>query len=213
MKGMDTGKYSDAIRFAVGEICEKLTSRWSDLHVGEIVIAFDAGSQGEFGEMFMVPTPSNMISWLTKYVESPVRAEAKEMISRQKAIQTNSARLLPAAKIEERKEAFRKSAPLQAWEEFKKDPAGYEIVSSGYGHALYEAIRNSGKMQNIKPETMQRAEKQAKAYMIRGRGGNIWDKLISSDGGEQSYQRRIECELVLMYFAALLKNGKELELL
>lgn len=116
--------------------------------------------------------------------------------------------LLPPADKAARDEAFRKKAPLAAWEEFKRDPFYYEIYAIGYGHALYEALRSSGKMLQVTDKTLEEAKRRA---TIRyNRVHNESDPFAKVVNDAQALGHYVETELVKLYFRSLYDRGQNL---
>lgn len=208
LKHLDPAANRQRIALSADVLRDKVAERFPYLTIGEVKLALESGVYGEFGKDTIL-TPANLVNWVIAFTKLPERAEAlkdKQSSDRIEARKTSS--LLPPAEKAERDEAFRKNQPLVAWEEFKRDPFYWDIFAIGYGHALYEALRSSGKMQQVKNETLEEAKRRA---TIRyNRVHNESDPFAKVVNDAQALGHYVETELVKLYFRSLYDRGQEL---
>lgn len=208
LQHLDAERDEQRVKMAATLLQSKITERCSYLTLGEIRLALESGVYGEFGKDNFL-TPANFVKWITAFIALPERAEAiREKMKNDRAEEKKYRNLLPPADKAARDEAFRKTAPLAAWEEFKRDPFYYEIYAIGYGHALYEALRSSGKMQQVTPQTLDEAKRRA---TIRyNRVHNESDPFAKVVNDAQALGHYVETELVKLYFRSLYDRGQNL---
>lgn len=199
----------------VAELMRCIHSRYRHFTLPEISLAINAGVCGELDPKTILVTPANAVRWLNLYAESSERAEALRMVRQSRAAEGRKiAGLLSPADERERDEKFRKEAPLNAWQAFKQSPSTYKILVIGYGNALFQALRASGKMQTISEETMAEAEQRAWRRWKQGIDGRSCNKGFADMAeilrNKAGFQAAVNTELVILYFEALYKAGKEL---
>ena len=208
LQHLDAERDEKRVKMAASLLQSKIMERCSYLTLGEIRLALESGVYGEFGKDTFL-TPANFIKWVTAFTALPERAEAiREKMKNDRAEEKKYRNLLPPADKAARDEAFRKTAPLAAWEEFKRDPFYYEIYAIGYGHALYEALRSSGKMLQVTEQTLEEAKRRA---TIRyNRVHNESDPFAKVVNDTQALGHYVETELVKLYFRSLYDRGQNL---
>ena len=203
LQHLDAERDEKRVKMAATLLQSKIMERCSYLTLGEIRLALESGVYGEFGKDTFL-TPANFVKWITAFIALPGRAETKNDRAEDKKYRN----LLPPADKAARDEAFRKTAPLAAWEEFKRDPFYYEIYAIGYGHALYEALRSSGKMLQVTDQTLEEAKRRA---TIRyNRVHNESDPFAKVVNDAQALGHYVETELVKLYFRSLYDRGQNL---
>lgn len=208
LQHLDAERDEKRVKMSAALLQSKITERCSYLTLGEIRLALESGVYGEFGKDTFL-TPANFVKWVTAFTALPERAEAiREKMKNDRAEEKKYRNLLPPADKAARDEAFRKTAPLAAWEEFKRDPFYYEIYAIGYGHAIYEALRSSGKMQQVTDKTLEEAKRRA---TIRyNRVHNESDPFAKVVNDAQTLEHYVETELVKLYFRSLYDRGQNL---
>lgn len=208
LQHLDAERDEKRVKMAASLLQSKIMERCSYLTLGEIRLALESGVYGEFGKDTFL-TPANFVKWITAFTALPERAEAiREKMKNDRAEEKKYRNLLPPADKAARDEVFRKKAPLAAWEEFKRDPFYYEIYAIGYGHALYEALRSSGKMLQVTDQTLEEAKRRA---TIRyNRVHNESDPFAKVVNDAQVFDHYVETELVKLYFRSLYDRGQNL---
>lgn len=205
----------DTCEGVVAELMRCIHARYRHFTIPEIEIAINAGVCGELDPKTILVTPANAVRWLNLYADSPERAEALQRVRQPRAAEGRKIAGLIAPEDErERDERFRKEGPLNAWQSFKRSPYTYRIFVPGYGNALFEALRASGKMQTISAETVAEAERRAWRRWKRGIDGRActkgFNEMIDILKGKAGFRAAVNTELVILYFEALYKAGKEL---
>ncbi len=209
MKTIPLEGEANNIDLAVRTLESKLRNAYPFLTIGEVSLALKAGVAGEFGKDTRI-SAVNVICWVSSYVGSNARKDAAAELERKRRQrdwwnrQTQAE--LPEIKAAKNEE-FRRREPANAWGQFKADP-DYDIILSGYGEALYRALRSFGKMGNVKPETMQLCKERARLRYRKSHDDKWTSALESSDG----FLRNLHTELVLAYFRGLRAAGMELNL-
>lgn len=208
LKHLDPSVNKQRIALSADVLRDKVVERFPYLTIGEVKLALESGVYGEFGKDTIL-TPANLVNWVIAFTKLPERAEAlKDKQSKDRIEARKTSNLLPPADKAARDEAFRKTAPLAAWEEFKRDPFYYEIYAIGYGHALYEALRSSGKMLQVTDQTLEEAKRRA---TIRyNRVHNESDPFAKVVNDAQALGHYVETELVKLYFRSLYDRGQNL---
>jgi len=169
LKGEDPRGHMDLVDRCASELEERCAKAFQSCTIGEVKLAMDAGVRGEWGKNTNI-YPANLLMWLQSYATSQERKDAireqetADALARERALTT-----LSAEEVERRNKAFRENGPEMAYQYYLKH--GWDIISSGYGNALYEAMVANGEIvlpldDDVKEEARRRAA--SKAARVKG---------------------------------------------
>lgn len=71
-----TAAQQDTVRIQASELTQFVTQRYVHLHAGEIALALDSGTRGEYGNRDTFVTIASMQTWIRLYADSQTRREA-----------------------------------------------------------------------------------------------------------------------------------------
>lgn len=192
------------VRFVCEVLVPKLTEKYNYLTIGEVRLAIEEGCMTGFGGSVQL-TPANVCAWIEAYTKCPERKEVANDLRRSNYIDGKKVLMITPEEKEARDRRFNETEPARAYAEYLGAPESWKIVTTGYGHALYGAIRSQGKLGQVSDDSMREARQRAeRRYKVRVDPFTM----IAESRDENVLQHYIEIELIYMFFDALRTSGK-----
>lgn len=173
LKGEDPRGHLDLVDRCAAELEERCAKAFPTCTLGEVKLAMDAGIRGEWGKNTNI-YPANLLSWLQSYATSPERREAVKEQEAAEAVERERSEMYPSAEeTARRNDEFRKNGPERAYRNYLRN--GWDVLSSGYGESLYQAMVASGEIVLPLPDDIaEEAGKAAAGKIARQKGARTF---------------------------------------
>jgi len=206
LKGEDPRGHLDLVDRCASELEERCAKAFPTCTLGEVKLAMDSGIRGEWGKNTNI-YPANLLSWLQSYATSPERKEAVKEQEKAEARERERAELYtPPEEVDRRNEEFAKNGPERAYRNYLRH--GWDVMSAGYGEALYQAmVRNGEIVLPVPGDMLEEARKAAAGKIARTKGVGAF--LALSDE-QRNDEWNVHTEVVRITFERKAMNEEDL---
>lgn len=199
-----TAAQQDTVRIQAMELTQFATQRYGHLRTGEIALALDSGTRGEYGNRDTFVTIANMQTWIRLYADSQTRREAVGDI----LAEENAHRALPAPDTDSRNRQFWTEYPQMLYRYAAEYGTIFHINGTGNGgvaveHAaatVYDMLDAQGKFARISHDTALAIERDM----------DEWRRHRTALMTAPSEEDHRKCLTLERYILALIAKGRPL---